>query len=124
MRLGVLNRELGIFAIDSLEDLGAIQEKQIRGQMPEGAGLNDLAFFYMKDRDWVVLNRSHALYEYYADIISCYLELSETGRREATEKAPVEEVKAALRILDSVIWARQQICGKGGCIGGQGKGKL
>lgn len=37
MRLGILDAELGICAIDSLEDLGAIQERRIKEQMPEGA---------------------------------------------------------------------------------------
>lgn len=106
MRLGVLNGKLGIFAIDGLEDLGALQEKQLRRQMPEGAGLNDMAFFYMGDRDWIVINRSHELYEYYTTIISCYLELSEDGRREAAANAPSSEVREALRILDDVLWRR------------------
>ncbi len=39
MRLGVLNGELGIFTIDGLADMGCIQEKRIKGQMPEGAEL-------------------------------------------------------------------------------------
>ena len=106
MRLGVLNKELGIFAIDGQGDLGSIQEKRLMGQMPEGARLDDLAFFYMGDRDWIVINRSHALYEYYATIISCYLELSENGRKEAAAEAPVDEAREALQILDGVIWRR------------------
>ena len=53
MRLGILDAELSICTIDGLEDLGAIQERRIREQMPERARLEDLAFFYMPDRDWI-----------------------------------------------------------------------
>lgn len=115
MRLGILNGELNICTIDGLEDLGAIQEERIREQMPEGARLEDLAFFYMPDRDWIVVNRSHRLYEYYTQIIQDYLELSEEGRKQAAEQAPMEEVVDALRILDGVIWRRKQIHARGVC---------
>lgn len=107
MKLGVLNGELGIFVVDGLGDLGALPEKRLRSQMPKGAELGDLAFFYVPDRDWIVVNSSHPFAEYYAEIISCYLELSEEGRREAVANAPTDVVKAALRILDDVIWRRR-----------------
>ena len=109
MRLGILNEKLGVCTIEGLGDLGGIQEEKIVAQMPEGVRPDDLAFFYMPDRDWIVINRSHGLYEYYAQIIQDYLELSEEGRKQAAEQAPVEEVSRALRILDDVIWRRKLI---------------
>ena len=112
MRLGILNGELGICTIDGLEDIGAIQEKRIREQMPEGVRLEDLAFFYLPDRDWIVINRSNKLHEYYALIIQDYLELSKDGRRQAAEQAPTEEVSEAFRILDDIIFRRSLIYGK------------
>lgn len=115
MRLGILNKKLGVFAIEGLGDLGGIQEQKIVSQMPEGAKLDDLAFFYMKDRDWIVVNKIHRLYEYYAQIIQDYLELSEEGRKQAAEQAPMEEVVDALRILDGVIWRRKQMHARGVC---------
>lgn len=109
MRLGILNEELGIVVIDSLDDLGNIQSEQIRKQMPEGTNLSDLAFFYMPDRDWVVINKDHELYWYYSEIIPAYLELSEKSRKECVEKAPTDTTKRAFYILDSVIRDRALI---------------
>ena len=112
MRLGILNSDLGIAVIDGLEDFGYIQIEKIKKQMPEGANLNDLAFFYMADRDWVVINKSHVLYEYYSEIIPIYLTLSEKSRKESIKAEPTETVKAALHILDGVIADRLLIYGK------------
>lgn len=109
MRLGILDAELGICAIDGLEDLGAIQERRIREQMPEGARLEDLAFFYMPDRDWIVVNRGHRLSGCYADIIKIYLELSPKGRKQC---AACGEVRDALKILDDIIFRRRLIYGE------------
>lgn len=112
MRLGILDAELGICTIDGLEDLGAIHERRIREQMPEGARLEDLAFFYMPDRDWIVVNRSHRLQEYYTLIIQDYLGLSEDVRKKVVGQAPTKEVFEALRILDDIIFRRRLIYGK------------
>lgn len=112
MKLGILNEELGIVVIDSLADLGYIQTVLIKKQMPEGANMNDLAFFYMPDRDWVVINKSHVLYEYYSEIIPIYLTLSEKSRKKSMNAAPTDTVKSALRILDGVIADRLLIYGK------------
>lgn len=109
MRLGILNEKLGVCTIDGLEDLGGIQEQKIVSQMPEGAKLSDLAFFYMPDRDWIVINKEHELCWYYSQIIQDYLGLSEEGRRQAADQAPMDEVVMALRILDDVIWRRRWI---------------
>lgn len=109
MRLGILDAELDICAIDGLEDLGAIQERRIREQMPEGARLEDLAFFYMPDSDWIVVNRGHRLSGYYADIIKMYLELPPKGWKQC---AACGEVKDALKTLDGIIFRRRLIYGK------------
>lgn len=114
MRLGVLNAELSIFTIEGLKELESIQEKYIKVQMPEGAKSDDLTFFYISSRDWIVLNRNHALYEYYATIISCYLELSVEGRRESVRRAPTDGIRKALEILDNVIMHRSLMYGKKG----------
>ena len=112
MNIGILNEELGIVVIYSLADLGYIQTVLIEKQMPEGANLNDLAFFYMPDRDWIVINKAHDLYWYYSEIIPIYLTLSEKSRKESMKAAPTETVKAALHILDGVIADRLLIYGK------------
>ncbi len=114
MRFGVINKKLGICIVEGLEDLDAIQWKKIGTHMPEGARMEDLAFFYMPNRDWIVVNKSNELYEYYAQIIQCYLELSEDGRKQAVEQAPMDEVVRALRILDDVIRRRKLIYELGG----------
>ena len=103
MNIGILNEKQGIMAVDSLDDLGHLQIMQIKKQMPEGAKLSDLAFFYMVDRDWIVINKNHALYEFYSNIIPDYLELSEKSRKEFVVKAPTEIIKIAMNILDDVI---------------------
>lgn len=114
MRLEILNEKLGICTIKGLRDLGSIQKQEIMSQMPEKMKPDDLAFFYMPDRDWIVINRNHELYEYYAQIIQDYLELSEEGRKQAVAQAPVKEVVQGLRILDGVILRRKAIYGTGG----------
>lgn len=111
MNIGILSEKQGIMVVDSLDDLGYIQVMQIKKQMPEGANMNDLVFFYMPDRDWVVINKSHALYEYYSQIIHTYLELSERSRKECVAEAPTDAVKSAFRILDGVIRDRALIYG-------------
>lgn len=108
MRLGIINAELGICGIDSIEDLGAIQEERIKAQMPENTCLGDLAFFYMYDRDWIVINRSHALHEPYTEIIQSYLGMSEEERRKLYIQTPTN-IKGALRILDGIISRRALI---------------
>lgn len=112
MKLGVLNDELGIVVIDSLDDLGHIQTELIKKQMPEGANLNDLAFFYMPDRDWIVINKDHYLYWYYSEIIPVYLKLSEENRKKCVAEVPTDATKCAFHILDGVICDRTLIYGK------------
>ena len=114
MKLGILNERLGVCTIEGLGDLGGIQEQKIVSQMPEGVRPDDLVFFYMADRDWIVINKSHELYEYYAQIIQIYFELSEGDRKWAAEQAPAEETVRAFRILDDVIYRRKLIHRMGG----------
>jgi len=116
MRLEILNGELGIAVIDKVKDLGHIQIEMIKKQMQKGANLNDLAFFYIPDRDWIVINKSHKLYRVYMEIIPIYLELSEESRKKCVEKAPTETIKMAYTILDSVIRNRALIYGKVGTV--------
>lgn len=106
MRYGILNRELGIAVIEGIEDLGDIQVRLLKEQMPEGADLKDLAFFYMYDRDWIVINKSHCLYEYYSELIPTYMELSADSRKEVQSAAPTYTVKSGLDLLDDVIRRR------------------
>ena len=107
MNIGILNEKLGIVVIDSLDDLGYIQTQQIKKQLPVGAELKDLAFFYMPDRDWIVINKSHILYDFYSQIIPTYLELSEKSRKECIAEVPADAIKRAFCILDDVILSRQ-----------------
>ena len=107
MKVGILNSELGIVVMDSLDDLGYLQVQQLIRQIPKGVELNDLAFFYMADRDWIVLNQRHKLYRFYSEIIPTYLKLPENKRREVFAEAPRDGEKRALAILDKVILKRR-----------------
>ena len=111
MKLGILNEDLGIATVDSLDDIGNIHIDIIKKQLPEGARLDDFVFFYMTDRDWIVMNKNHKLYQYYLDIITGYLELSEESRKKCVELVHTEMFKNAFAILDSVIIRRTLIYG-------------
>lgn len=112
MKLGILNSDLGIAVIDSIEDIGKIQLERVKKQMPEGAKLKDLAFFYMADRDWIVINKNHCLFEYYSQIIPAYLELSAESRKKAYDGVPNRTVREGFDILEDVIRKRLLIYGK------------
>lgn len=112
MKIGILNEELGIAVIDSIEDLGHIQINKIRKQIPEGSELNDLVFFYMADRDWIVINKSNKLYDQYVQLIPAYLNLSEGSRKEAYVAAQNDMIMAAFDILEDVIRKRILIYGR------------
>jgi len=109
MRLEFVNKELGIAAIDSIEDLGEIQVSHLKMQYGQNANLDELAFFYMSDRDWIVINKSHPRYDFYLQIMIVYLALSPEGRNKAKEQAPENVIKRALYILDGVIKDRERI---------------
>lgn len=111
MKIGILNSELGIATIDSTDDLGIIQINEIERQRPEGAEFDHLAFFYMADRDWIVINKSHNMYKYWLDIIMIYLKLSENSRKKAYEEAPNDTIRSGFDILEDVIKARILIYG-------------
>ena len=106
MRYGILNSELGIAVIEGIEDLENMQVRLLEEQLPDGAVLNDLAFFYMPDRDWIVINKSHSLYEYYSELIPTYMELSADSRKKVRSTAPTDTIKEAFDILDGVIRRR------------------
>lgn len=112
MRYGILNSELGIAVIEDIEDLGDIQVRLLEEQLPDGAVLNDLAFFYMPDRDWIVINKSHYLYEHYSQIVPAYLKSSASIRKKAHDIAQTDATKGAFDILDSVIRRRAFLYGK------------
>ena len=109
MRLEILNGTLGIAGINDIRDIGEERLVQLGLQFGKAMNLNDLAFFYMKDRDWIVINKAHESYEFYLDIIQSYLQLSESLRQEAINLAPHEVIRDAFFILDGVIRNRAQI---------------
>lgn len=115
MRYGILNKALGIAVIEGVEDLGDIQAHIYEEQMPEGAGLKDLVFFYMPDRDWIVINKNHRLYEFYSEFISTYLELSADSRKEVHSAVLTDSIKEGCNILDDVIRRRILLHGKAMC---------
>lgn len=112
MKIGILNEKHGIVVVDGLEDLGYIQIELIEKQMPKGAKLSDLAFFYMADRDWIVINRDHALFEFYSEIMPIYLELSSESRKKCMEEKTMASFKEAFSLLNSVIRYRRLLNGK------------
>ena len=109
MRLEILNGTLGIAGINDISDIGEVRMEQLKLQFGRAMNLNDLAFFYMKDRDWIVINKAHERYEFYLDVIQAYLQLSESSRQEAMNIAPHEVIRKAFFILDGVIRNRVQI---------------
>lgn len=111
MKLGILDNELGIVVIEGIEDLGHIQMQIIKKQMPAGSSISDLALFYMSDRDWIVINMSHNLYEFYSQIVPAYLKLSVDNRKQAYAEAPTDNIRMAFDILDHVIRQRSLIYG-------------
>lgn len=111
MKIGILNSELGIASIDSTDDLGIIQINEMEKHRPEGAEFDQLVFFYMPCRDWIVINKSHNLYKYWIDIITVYLQLSENSRKRAYVEAPNDTIRAGYDILEDVIKERILIYG-------------
>lgn len=109
MKLGILDSTLGIAVIDSLEDLGHIHTQKIKSVLPKGKQLKDLVFFYMSDRDWIVMNKSHKNYEFYAFLITTYLTLSNEKRKIVRNEAPTEEVKIAIQLLEDILNKRNFI---------------
>lgn len=107
MNIGILNEKHGIMVLEGIEDLGHLQVEMIKRKLPEGCNLNDFAFMYMPDRDWIVINKGHRMYDFYSQTIPVYLELSADTRQKCTEQAPVETIKQAWRILDDVIYRRK-----------------
>ena len=111
MKLGILNSELGIVAIDTLDDLGYIHTQEMKKCLPKGNALEDLAFFYLTSRDLIVINKSHENHKIYLEIIQEYLQLSSENRKAVREEAPNDKIKKALHILENIINRRIFIYG-------------
>ena len=109
MKLSILNADLGIAGVDSPDDLDNSHVDMIKKQMREGDRLENFVLFYIPDRDWIVINKNHKLYEEYLEIITCYLELPEISRNECAELAPTEMIKNVFAMLDAVIIRRTLI---------------
>lgn len=114
MKIEIVNEYLGIVGLNSIEDLGEVQVWQLKKQYGGNTNLSRLTFFYMPDRDWIVINKSHPKYDMYLQIIEAYLLASQDGRNEAHERALTMKapIKSALYILDGVIADRKRICSK------------
>lgn len=112
MNFGILNEKHAIMVFDGIENLGHLQTEQIKQCMPEGTELKALVFFYMPDRDWIVLNREHTMYDFYSETLPVYLELSTEERQECKEQAPVKSIKEAWKMLDDIIFRRSLLHGK------------
>ena len=109
MKLEFVNEGLGIAAIDSLKDLGDVQLYHLVKTYGENAKLDNLVFIYMPDRDWIVLNKAHAMYSHYLCIIENYITLSPEARNEAQEHAPNYIIKSALYMLEGILKDRERI---------------
>lgn len=114
MSIEVISVDQGIVSISGAGDMGCTQLEELKKQLPENAGLKDLVFFYIPDRDWIVINKGHALYDDYLQVISSYLGLSAEARKESMVQATTDTVKRAFRILDGIIIRRSFIYGEGG----------
>lgn len=79
MLMEIISVDQGIASISGGEDMDGTQLEELKKGIPENAGLKDLVFFYIPDRDWIVINRDHTLYD-------DYLQLSWALRRSAEGK--------------------------------------
>lgn len=114
MRFGILNEELGIATIEGIDNIGYLQAEEMKKGLPDGVDLDTLAFFYMKDRDWIVINKKHPLVGFYSQIIPDYLELSADSRIKVREEVP-NAFKGIFEMLDSVIRDRILMHGRMCC---------
>lgn len=112
MRFGILSEEHKIMVVEGIEDISEIQMREIKRNFPERQKLENMVFFYMPDKDWIVINRGHTLYDFYLQLISAYLELPEQQRKACMVEAPTATIKNAFYILDEVIYNRALIYGK------------
>lgn len=113
MKLSILDEELSICTIEGLDDLAPVYDKELRAAVPEGERPEDMVFFYMAERDWIVINKSHALYEVYLNLMISYLGLSTEARKDIGVYAPTEGTRKALRILNDIIIRREMIYNAG-----------
>lgn len=83
--------------------------------IPEWVGrfgkIEEVAFFYYHERDWIVLNEDNPNYEIYKIIVQGYLELSNEGKKEFAESAIgiKRECADACRVLNYVLRIRRKL---------------
>ena len=109
MKLEILNAELGIAGIDTIDDIGECYIKELKKKFGDDVNLNEITFLYIEDRDWIVLNKSHVRYSYYLDVIQTYLVLSDTSKIEAIKMAPFDFIKQLFYELNVVVNKRNAL---------------
>lgn len=84
--------------------------QEIKDQYIEQSGndtLEKLSFFYLVDKDIVVLNKDHSNYDFNVFLVANYLEFDETKRNVLREQSP-ESIKDTLTSLDTIINQRMK----------------
>lgn len=71
----------------------------------------DVTFFYCHERDWIVLNKDNANYEFYKMIVEKYLSLDDEGKLRINEIARKTNINVykALRCLNWIIRVRRKL---------------
>lgn len=104
-------RRISLRIVDAGTGIAAAHYEDIKKVCPE-ASEQTVCFFY-KDRDWIVVNEDMDNAEVYKEIIALYMSLSEEHRHQAAQNAP-ETLSELLKLLDAVIFYRQQAEGETG----------
>lgn len=106
MRVEIVNEDLGIAAVNNVNDFGEYKEK-IQKEYGSDVDFAKITVLFLKEKNLIVINKSHPLYEQYLDIIQAYLELSVASRQVAVRNAPSDTIKSLLSELDKTINERE-----------------
>lgn len=103
MRIKFLNEEYGI---------GSCKAEDIPEWVTKLGCEKDVAFFYCKERDWIVLNEDHVNYEIYKLLIETYLSFDDIQRKKLMMLFLLKDSKkiyVALRNLNWIIRVRRKL---------------
>ncbi len=106
MRLEIVNEDLGIAVLNNVNDFGEYKEK-IQKEYGSDVDFTKITVLFLKEKNLIVINKSHPLFEYYFDIIQAYLVLSAESRQVAVRRAPSDTIRCLLAELDITINERE-----------------
>lgn len=104
----VVDKKLKIASIDSIQDIRVCEWWSIKNYLKVNElNIDQITFFYIKENEYIVLNKKHGKYEFYLDLIRAYLSVDDALRREFVMNAPSPSIRFALRELDKIIMERE-----------------